>query len=101
MPAPNDMISLSDLSNMGWEKMLRLRKKYSGDPMMQQMLAPFEHQAYARQYTQEHPVAGPIAMAVDAPAYQLAKLFGIKSGRSQPSLDELFAAYSGIMQGMR
>ena len=98
----NDM-SLADISSMSWDDLRKLRSMYNSDPAMQQLLAPLEHRAYAREYVQRNPRTGPVAMAGAVPAWQLAKMFGIGSARgsrSKPSIDQLFAGYQGMFEGM-
>ena len=69
------------------------------DPRQAQ-LAPLEHEAFAREYTQEHPIAGPLALGVLTPAYAAAKAAGATSGRTEPSLEQVLAGYRGIGQGL-
>jgi hypothetical protein len=69
-------------------------------PEMQQVLAPLEHQAFAREFVQEKPVLGTASLAVAAPLYELAKALGAVRARSDPSLESLGAAYKGIGQGL-
>jgi hypothetical protein len=67
---------------------------------MQAQLAPYEHQAFAREWTQDNPLVAAPALSVAIPGYALAKLLGIQSGRTQPSWAEMAGGYRGIGQGL-
>ena len=72
--------------------------------------APYEHQAFARGFVEEHPWTGPPLLALASPGYQLAKLppfmpysqkLGfVGEGASPASLDQLLHEFRGIGQGM-
>jgi hypothetical protein len=96
-----DQLSLADIGNMSWEDLFKMRDRYTADPFMQKLLAPFEHQAFARQYVQDNPMMGPLVMGTSIPLYQLAKFLRMQQGsRSGFDLDQLFAGYTGLFQGM-
>lgn len=73
-------------------------------------LAPYEHQAFAREFTQDHPIMGPLALSAAVPVYQVAKFPGIINlsqhfglvgpNATPPSLDQLIHGYRGIGQGI-
>jgi len=91
----------TDLDNMSWEDLLRLRQKYANDPEKQRILAPYEHRAYAREYAAKGP-AQAASLAVAIPGYQLFKAAGLGAGdATSPSFDQLFAGYQGLMEGAR
>ena len=73
----------------------------NADALDQELLAPFEHRAFAREMVKESPVLGSIQMGAAIPAYQLAKLLGLHGGRTAPSFDQLFAGYQGLMEGWK
>jgi hypothetical protein len=66
----------------------------------QQALAPAEHQAFAREFAAESPLAA-LSLIPAIPAYQAAKgvgLMGSRTGTSQP-LKQMAAGYKGLGQG--
>ena len=77
--------------------------RMKADKAGNEALAPYEHQAFAREFTQEHPFIGPPAMAILSPGYAAAKALGILPSDEKttpPSLEQIFGAYRGIGQGM-
>jgi hypothetical protein len=92
---------LQNPGNVNQMQLLALRKQYGNDPTMQQVLAPYEHQAYTRETVQRNPWSA-IPLAVATPAYAAAKGLGIlgsRSGSSDP-LAQIIAGYKGIWQGL-
>lgn len=85
------------LADLYHDQLLQMRKR--ARPEEQDLLAPLEHKAFAREYTRENPWAAP-GLAAAIPAYQLAKLFNLVKSRSKPSLDQMFAGYEGLFQGL-
>ena len=89
---------LSDVSNMDFTNLTRLRKKYQNDPWMSELLAPFEHQAYAREFAKDNP----LSMGASIPLYQVYKfLSGRQEGRTPASLDQMFAGFRGMSEGLK
>jgi len=88
-----------DYSRLTFEQLRALRAQYPDDSPMQAQLAPYEHQAFAREQTQRNPLAG-AGLAVAVPGYALAKLLGISHGRTPASWDEVAGGYRGIGQGL-
>ncbi len=74
--------------------------RYSAkDPALQDLLAAYEHRAFAREATRDNPLmALPIAAGV--PLYQLAKALGMTSSRSSPSLFQAGQGLLGIGEGL-
>lgn len=97
---------LDDLSHA---ELFNLREKARGTPDFQK-LAPAEHGAFAREWTQEQPWLAAPSLAVAAPLYYLAKQqpivdiakrLGLVGQDATPaSLDQLAASYRGIGQGL-
>jgi hypothetical protein len=85
------------LQDADHEMLYRMRAAPGAD---QGMLAPFEHRAFAREWAQESPVLAGVSLPVAVPLYQLAKLLGLQKARTPASLDELFAGYHGMAEGM-
>lgn len=73
-------------------------REYAAGAEAQNKLAPAEHQAFAREATQESPLlALPIALA--ALAYQPAKAL-LGQSRSDVSLEQVGAGLSGVAEGL-
>ena len=89
---------MSELAQSSWTDLLALRAQPGAD---QRMLAPLEHRAYAREYTQENPWIAAPSLAVAIPAYTALKALGIKKARSPASMNEVVQGYAGIMDGLR
>ena len=74
------------------------------------MLAPYEHQAFARQWTQDNPWLAVPSLAIASPLYYAAKqkpilaaaqaLGLVGPGATPASLDQLTKSYAGIGQGL-
>ena len=63
----------------------------------QNMIAPYEHRAFAREAVTENPwMALPIAAGI--PAYQAYK--GLLGARSDPSIDQVWQGFRGIGEGL-
>lgn len=85
-----------------------LREKASPDE--QQRLAPYEHRAFAREWTQENPLVAAPSLAVATPAYYIAKQPGIIQvmqamglvgpDATPPSLEQVRQGYLGILEGL-
>ena len=90
---------MTDYSRMSFEQLRGLRASYPDNSPMQAILAPYEHQAFAREQTEANPLAAP-GMAVAVPGYALAKLLGMSHGRTQPSWEQVVGGYRGIGQGL-
>ena len=88
------MLPLGDLPH---EELYRMRRAPGAD---QGMLAPFEHRAFAREFAQESPWQAAVSLPFAIPAYTAAKAAGLTSARSPASLDEMFAGYHGLAEGM-
>jgi hypothetical protein len=56
------------LESMSWTDLNRLREKFAGNAEIQQLLAPYEHRAYYREWV-SNPLEG-AALAVAEPVYQ-------------------------------
>ena len=68
-------------------------------PDQQQILGPAEHQAFAREATQENPLmAAPLALAT--PMYSLYKALTNTGARSPASWDEMKGGLMGVAQGL-
>jgi hypothetical protein len=84
------------LAKMDWPSLIDLRKKFTGQDQ-QNVLAPYEHRAYAREFTD-----GPIdalKMALFSTGYTPYKA-ATGEGRSQPSLRAIGQGLLGTWEGM-
>jgi hypothetical protein len=107
LPTPDQM------NTMSWGKLINLRNQFGSNQAVQDYVGPYEHQAYARETTQDSPFLGGLQMAVVTPAYSVAKGLGIINAaralgadeddgtrQSQSSWDELTQGFKGIGQGL-
>ena len=89
---------LANLDNLTWEELIALRRKYNGDKQAQNILAPYEHMAYAREDVRDHPYMALPYMAM-IPGYQVYKAL-FSSGRSSNPLEAMAGGYKGVAQGL-
>lgn len=77
-----------------------LRQQFNDDPLAQKFLAPYEHQAFAREYTEESPGRA-IGLLGAIPGYQLAKLLGMMQSRtgSGDALNQMQSGFRGMGEG--
>lgn len=93
----------TSFADLPWADLVALRNRYPGDAMMQSLLAPLEHRAYARELWKVDPVQA-AAMVGAIPAYQGAKALHLTpsdESSTPASLDELFAGFQGLIEGLR
>jgi hypothetical protein len=64
----------------------------------QNMLAPYEHRAFAREATQENPLLA-LPIAAGAVGYPLYKML-MSPGRSDPSLNQVGQGLLGVGEGV-
>lgn len=77
--------------------------RMQGDMDQNIRLAPYEHQAFAREYVESNPVVGPIAMALLTAGYTPAKALGIiktDEKTTPPSIEQMLGGFRGIGQGV-
>lgn len=99
MASPN-LLGHPDYGEMTHAQLVNLRASYAPDDPMQAVLAPYEHQAFAREWTQEQPLLAAPSLAVAIPGYAIAKALGIEKARTGPSIASVLAGYKGIGQGI-
>jgi len=85
---------------MSHADLLRLRNSLAPDDPLQAELAPYEHAAFAREWTEENPVVAVPSLAVSIPGYSLAKLMGMGNARTPASLAEMVQSYKGVGSGL-
>lgn len=67
----------------------------------QAALAPQEHRAFAREWTQENPLLAVPSLAFAIPGYAIAKKLGLIGARTQPSFEQMGQSYMGIYDGLK
>jgi len=87
-----------DYSKLDHATLYRLRRE-AQDRELQNLLAGYEHRAFAREATAQNPLlAAPIAVAT--PLYQAAKLLGATDARSDPSWGQMGQGLLGVGEGL-
>lgn len=104
------MPGLLDLNTLDHATLSNMRDKVVPGSPEDQALAPYEHQAFARQWTQDNPWLAVPSLAIASPLYYLAKqrpfvaagqaMGLVGPGATPASLDQLTKSYSGIGQGL-
>lgn len=87
-----------DLGTAAHEDLYRARM--GAAPHEQGALAPAEHRAFAREFAAESPALAAVSLPFAIPAYSAAKALGLMKARTPASLDEVFAGYHGLAEGM-
>lgn len=90
----------ADYEHMSHAELLRMRNELKPDDPRQVELAKYEHQAFAREFVKENPVAATASLLAAIPGYSAGKATGVIKARTPASLDEMAAAYRGIGQGL-
>lgn len=87
------------LAQLSWPDLLELRKRAANQDE-QDLLADYEHRAYAREQVAENPLMA-LPYAAMVPGYQALKLLrGGAGSRSRASLHQLGQGYAGIGDGL-
>ena len=89
-----------DYANMSHADLLSLRNSLANDDPRHRELAPYEHQAFAREWAQERPFIATASLPFAIPAYTAAKAVGAVSARSPASFDEMTQGYRGLGEGL-
>ena len=89
-----------DYSRLSHSALLAMRDALPADDPRQAVLAPYEHAAFAREWTRDDPLVAVPSLAVSIPGYSIAKLLGLTHSRSPASLSEMGQAYRGMGQGL-
>ena len=89
-----------DYGSMTHAQLVSLRDALSPTDPQQDVLAPYEHQAFARQWTEDSPVLAPLSLTFAIPAYSAAKALGLERGRSDASWNEMLSGYRGMAEGI-
>lgn len=98
-PTTNGLPSRDDMAKMKWEELFNLRKQNGLSKEDQNYIAPYEHQAYAREQADSPYHAA--QQAVLTLGYTPAKaILWPGQGRSDPSLNEIGRGLLGAWQGL-
>ena len=90
------------LEKMDWASIYQLRQQFAGNKDMQEYLAPFEHQAYAREEASSSPASALAYSTLLVPGYQLAKMAGVTPTDDMstgPSWQQFIRGMKGAGQG--
>lgn len=100
MADPSTPSTNKDLGQKDFLELYAMRKAAGrNDKLSQNILAPYEHQAMVRESVADDPYKA-LSHLVTAPVYQAAKILSQTDSRSDPSLDQLFYAWKGIVEGL-
>lgn len=91
--------SRAELEKMSHGDLLMLRRQHNDDKVVQELLAPYEHRAFAREQVEESPINA-LALPVMVPAYEAAKAVGLMRGRSSPSMESMKQGLIGVTEGV-
>jgi hypothetical protein len=81
--------------------LIRARDRLPSDSLGHRVLAPAEHEAFAREWAEESPLLASLALVPGIPVYQGAKLLGIRGKDTTPaSFDQLKGSYRGLLEGL-
>jgi hypothetical protein len=91
---------MADMNNLSWDELSQIRGALS--PQYQSLVAPYEHQAYAREMVQENPFNA-AWLTPFVPGYALAKYFNllpVDEKTTKPSWEQISHGWNGISQGL-
>lgn len=92
------LLPVSEMEKMSHSELYLARQK-AKTPEEQKHIAPYEHRAFAREYTAENPVTGAIGLAAAIPLYQAYKAVGSDS-RTGVQMQQVGEGYKGIGEGL-
>ena len=81
-------------------ELMQLRNSLPDESPLHALIAPYEHQAFAREYTKQRGWGAVPSLMVAIPGYTAAKGMGMIGARSPASLTELVKGYKGMGQGI-
>ena len=91
---------MSRYDTMSHADLIGLRNSLPDADPRQAAIAPYEHQAFAREWVQSNPSQAIPSLAVAIPGYALAKLLGFQRARTPASLGQVIHGYQGMGQGI-
>lgn len=86
-----------EMESMPHDSLYQMRSRLP-DREMQRAVAPYEHRAFAREWTQENPLNA-LALIPAIPGYQLYKMFTDES-RSGVDFNQIGQGYMGMGEGL-
>lgn len=92
------LLPITEMEKMSHAELYRARSN-AKTPEEQKHIAPYEHRAFAREFTEENPVTGAVGLAVAIPGYQAAKALG-KGSRTGVDGKQLVEGYKGLAEGL-
>lgn len=102
--------NIKELGGLSHADLSRMRRDFADNQVMQSMLAPFEHRAFAREWTAENPMVAAPSLAAAIPLYYAAKnpvLMGaaqklglVGEGATPASLEQMKQSYQGVGEGL-
>ncbi|HEY8027678.1 MAG TPA: hypothetical protein VIF60_24270 [Burkholderiaceae bacterium] len=90
------------MATMPWGKLIALRNQAGSNAAAQAAIAPYEHQAYARETVADNPLMA-LPWAILPVGYQGAKLLGLMPTDEQstpPSWKQLAHGEGGVVEGL-
>ena len=98
---PTDSINVLELINASHGDLLMRRAELPDDDPLQQLIAPFEHRAFAREQAQTSPLSTAVTMPFMIPGYAMMKALGLQSGRTPASIEQVKQGYIGLHEGLK
>jgi hypothetical protein len=91
---------MNAFESMSFDQLRQLRESMP-DPRVQQFLAPYEHRAFAREYTRANPFLG-LGLLAAIPGYQAAKGLGVMPSRTGAAnqWQQMGQGYMGLGEGL-
>lgn len=92
-----------ELAKKSWDELLDIRLQNAENRKLNEILAPYEHRAFAREQVAEKPYLAPLYTILPF-GYQAAKLAGYRGwdGRATPaSLSQLVGGLQGTWEGVK
>lgn len=91
------LLDQNQLAKMSHSDLYQMRFQ---QPDKQDLLSPYEHRAFAREWATENPVMAGLSLPFAIPAYALYKSAGFGNSRSNPGIDQVIQAYKGLGEGL-
>ena len=98
---PYKATAMADYKNMSHADLYALRSTLPSNDPRQAEIGPYEHRAFAREWTQDSPWIAPLSLAFAVPAYTAAKATGLQKARTPASWGEIGQGYAGIYDGLK
>lgn len=105
--------TVTDLEKMDFPTLLGLRQSNADNDQVQQVLAPYEHKAFVKQFVKDNPFIGAPSMLFATPGYFVAKKLGFTNflrdigyweksdvKETPPSVKQMAGAYAGLVEGV-